>query len=118
VPQVAGEYTARAEAVRSGKSVGEDAVSFQAISEQRELEDPQADLSLLRRLSAATADAGGKYYFYANAYRLVDELAARGKPLTLATSQWRDVWDRPALFVIFVLAVGVEWAVRKRKRLV
>ena len=118
VPQVAGEYAVRAEAVRTGNPVGEDAATFQAISEQRELEDPQADLSLLRRLSAATADAGGKYYFYTNAYRLVHKLAARGQPLTLATSQWRDVWDRPALFAIFVLAVAAEWVMRKRKRLV
>jgi len=118
VPQVAGEYAVRAQALRTGKVVGEDGVTFQAIGEQRELQDPQADLSLLRRLSAATADVGGKYYFYTNAYRLVDRLADRGQPLTLATSQWRDVWDRPGLFVIFVLAVAAEWVVRKRERLV
>jgi hypothetical protein len=118
VPQAPGEYEVRAEASRTGRSVGNDAAFFQAVSAQRELEEPQADLSLLRRLSAATEEAGGRYYFYTNAYRLVDELRARGKPLRLATSQWRDVWDRATLFVLFVVAMGAEWGVRRWKRLV
>lgn len=118
VPKAGGEYTVRCKATRGGEPVGEDVALFHAMSVDRELEDPRADLSLLRRLSAATTEAGGQYYPYGSADLLVAELAAKGRPLRLATSQWRDVWDRPHLFVVFLVALAAEWVIRKRNGLV
>ena len=117
-PAGAGDYVVRAEAFRGGKSVGTDVAWFQATGLNLELEDPTANLSLLRRLSAATAESGGRYVFYANLYRLLDELAGRGDPLRLATSQWREVWDTWLLFALFTLAASAEWGLRKWKGLV
>jgi len=117
-PGQAGEYVVRGEALRAGKAVGRDAAFFQAFSADRELEDPTANLSLLRRLSAATAEAGGEYHFYSDLDLLLDELADTAHPLMLTTRRWRDIWDNASLFAVFLVALAAEWAVRKWRGLV
>jgi len=112
-----GDYAVRARASRAGEPVGEDVAFFQASSADRELEDPAADLGLLRSLSAATAEAGGRYYPYANAHDLLRELADGAQPLKLTTRRWRDVWDGAPLFAVFLLALAAEWGLRRRKGL-
>ena len=112
-PPEAGEYMVRAEAERGGKVVGTDAAFFQAFSADRELEDPVADLSLLRRLSDATSGAGGKYYQHTQIRGLLEDLKEKGKPLRLAVSKWRDIWDTPMLFCAFLIAIAAEWGLRR-----
>jgi len=116
-PTLAGEYAVRAEATRGGRHVGADAAFFHASSADRELDDPVANLSLLRRLAAATAQAGGTYRLYTDLSHLLQELEGRGEPLRLTVRRWREVWDGPALFVLFALALVAEWTLRRAKGL-
>lgn len=116
-PRKAGEYKLRARALRGQDVLDTDMASFQAVSTDRELQDPVADLSLLRRLSAETSDAGGKYYPRGRFARLLRELAERGDLVRLSTKQWREVWDRPWLFALLLCTLTAEWALRKWKGL-
>jgi len=117
-PPGSGEYTVRAEGSRAGEPIGEDIEHFLASTEDRELEDPVANLKLLRRLSATTAQWGGSYYLHSNVHRLFDALLERGKPPRLAARKWKELWDTPWLLLLFLLCIGTEWGVRKWKGLV
>jgi len=113
-----GDYLVEAAATREGELIGRDGAGFQILDTDIELQQPLANLKLLRRISAATRDSGGRYYFYSNAYRLLEELEERGKPLQLTTEQYRDVWDTPLVVILFVAFVGAEWGLRKWKGLI
>jgi len=117
-PPFSGEYTVIAEAERDGRFLGQDKSHFQAHSVDVELEDPVADLKLLRRISAVTEESGGKYYGYLQAGELFEELERRGAPLKLTTRRRRDIWDSWPLFALFAACLVTEWALRKRKGLV
>ncbi len=116
-PAEPGDYAVAVEVVRAGQPLGRDVVHFSASSADPELEDPIADLSLLRRMSAATQEAGGRYFHYTQVDDLFDDLQERGRPLQLTTRERRDVWDSWLLFVVFAGCMAAEWAVRKWKGL-
>ncbi len=118
VPALAGDYTVTAEARRGEESLGWEKTYFHAGTTDLELEDPIADLSLLRRLSAVTEPSGGRYYSCAQAGDLFEQLKQRAKPLTLTTRRREDVWDRWPLFALFAACLVAEWALRKWKGLV
>jgi len=117
-PAKPGDYLVKAEARRAGQPLGRDAAHFHASRLDVELQEPVADLKLLRRMSAATRDAGGRYYPCSQLGDLLDELNRRGEPLVLTTRSRRDVWDWWALFALFAACLSAEWALRKWKGLV
>lgn len=117
-PALRGDYAVAAEARRGEELMGRDRRHFHASSQDLELEDPIADLKLLRRISAVTQQAGGRYYYYTQAGELFEELKSKGKPLRLTTRRRRDIWDAWPLFAIFAACVVSEWALRKWKGLV
>jgi len=118
VPSLPGDYIVTAEARRAGVLLGRDARHFQVSAVDRELEEPVANFKLLRRLSAATADSGGRFYRCGNARRLFEHLLKAGEPLKLATRKWQDLWDSPLLFVLFLMAIATEWGIRRWKGLI
>jgi len=118
VPAVAGDYTVTAEARRGEESLGWETAHFHAGTTDLELEDPIADLSLLRRISAVTEPCGGRYYHYTQAGDLFEQLKQRAKPLTLTTRRREDIWDRWLLFSVFAACIVAEWALRKWRGLV
>jgi uncharacterized membrane protein len=118
VPAVSGDYTVTAEARRGEELLGWEKTYFHAGTVDLELEDPIADLSLLRRISAVTEPSGGRYYYYTQAGDLFQQLRQRAKPLTLTTRRREDVWDRWPLFSVFAACIVAEWALRKWKGLV
>ncbi len=117
-PSLSGEYTVSAEATRDDQFLGRDSCHFHAHSLDLELEDPIADLKLLRRISAVTKEAGGRYYHYLQADELFHNLEERGEPLKLTTRKRRDIWDSWPLFALFAACVVAEWTLRKWKGLV
>jgi uncharacterized membrane protein len=117
-PAVSGDYAVSAEARRGDESLGWDKSYFHATATDVELEEPIADLSLLRRMSAVTEQAGGRYFHYTQAAGLFEELKRRGKPLTLTTRRRDDAWDRWPLFAALGGCLVAEWALRKWKGLV
>ncbi|MBS3762270.1 MAG: VWA domain-containing protein [Planctomycetes bacterium] len=118
VPEKSGPYLVSAKATRSGKIVGEDTASFQASRADRELSNPVANLSLLRRLSAATSEAGGKYYPHTRLRQMLEDLQETGDPVRLKTNRWNEIWDSPFFFLAFLILIGSEWALRKWQGLV
>jgi len=117
-PENAGDYRVTASATRNGESLGTDASHFHAGQTDLELEDPIANLKLLRRMSAATQEAGGLYYYLPRAGDLFGRLKERANPLQLTTVRRRDIWDTWVLFTLFTVCMGLEWGLRKRKGLV
>jgi hypothetical protein len=114
---VAGDYNAKVEVRRDGTALGADQALFHASSETPELEDPVANLKLLRRLSAVTRDSGGRYFSYLRADELFSSLQHAGEPLKLTTRRRRDIWDTWPFFAVFVALIATEWGLRKWKGL-
>jgi len=117
-PRLAGDYAVVARAGRGDEDFGEDSSHFSATDVDRELEDPVANHQLLRRLTAATAHVGGRYYDYAQADELFRTLRDRAKPVMLTRSRRRDVWDLWPLFALLCACLMTEWSLRKWKGLV
>jgi uncharacterized membrane protein len=117
-PNVQGDYSVHAEALRDGAVIGTDTARFHATSTNPELEDPIADMKLLRRIAAVTQDCGGRYYHYLQAGDLFSALEQRGGPLKLITRQRRDLWDAWYSFSLLAALMVTEWALRKWKGLV
>ncbi|MFW6188948.1 MAG: VWA domain-containing protein [Planctomycetota bacterium] len=116
-PPEAGDYSVSATARRADRQIGADRARFHASSTNPELEEPVADMRLLRRISAVTRDAGGRYYHYLQAEGLFDELKERGGPLKLTTRRRNDVWDDWYAFALLAALTAAEWGLRKRKGL-
>jgi len=117
-PDVQGDYAVHAEALRQDVLLGSDTARFHASSTNPELEDPIANMKLLRRISAVTQDSGGRYYHYLQADDLFNTLKQRGGPLKLTTRQRRDIWDDWYGFSLLAALMVTEWALRKWKGLV
>ncbi len=117
-PAASGDYTVTAEATRGEEMLGRDRAHFYAGMMDMELEDPIADLSLLRRIAAATAEAGGRYYDYRDLGDLFARLKQRGEPLKLTTRRREDVWDAWPMFAVFAALLGTEWVLRKWQGLI
>jgi uncharacterized membrane protein len=112
-PLIAGDYTVSAQASpKDGKALQETG-HFHASDQDVELEDPAADLRLLRRMAAATQEAGGRYCHPDRFGELLDELLAKGEPLALTTRRREDAWDDWPLFALFAACLVTEWATRK-----
>jgi hypothetical protein len=116
-PARPGDYAVEADATRNGERLGEDRAHFHVSSPNIEVENPLPDLKLLRRISAATAEAGGQYCYYTQADDLFKALRKRGAPLKLTTRRRADVWDSWPLFALFGVCLAAEWTVRKWKGL-
>ena len=117
-PAVQGDYAVHAEAVRDKELIGSDVARFHATSTNPELEDPIADMKLLRRIAAVTQGCGGRYYHYLQAGDLFNALQQRGGPLKLITRQRSDLWDAWYSFALLAALMVAEWALRKWKGLV
>jgi uncharacterized membrane protein len=117
-PAVSGDYLVTADARRGGESMGTDRSYFHASRSELELEEPMADLSLLRRMASVTSDSGGGYCYYTQASRLFEQLRKKGNPLKLTTQRRRDVWDGWPVFALYAACLATEWGLRKWKGLV
>ena len=63
---------------------------------------------LLRRIAEET---GGRYYPLAEAERLAEDVIYTESGITVREA--RDLWDMPAVFLLFVGLLGSEWALRR-----
>jgi hypothetical protein len=73
-----------------------------------DVEQPELRAPLLRRLAAET---GGHYYPLAEAGRLPDDVIYTESGVTVRDA--RDLWDMPAVFLMLITLLGVEWAYRR-----
>jgi hypothetical protein len=117
-PQMGGDYKVTGEVIGEDGEPETDTSHFHANATDRELEDPIADLQLLRRMAAAASGSGGRYYPAGEFGDLLDDLRQEGEPLRLTTRQRRDIWDAWPLFAVFSLCMAAEWVIRRSKGLI
>jgi Putative glutamine amidotransferase/von Willebrand factor type A domain len=105
-----GEYEVVVKGTRANKEIGSDRARFMVYQDNRELENPAADLNLLKQISEIT---GG------TALRS-EELGQHLKTLSPEASDYvfqseHRLWDNWPFFLIFAALLTAEWALRKAK---
>ncbi|MFW6336443.1 MAG: hypothetical protein ACOC3G_04885, partial [Phycisphaeraceae bacterium] len=83
---------------------------------QRELEDPQTDEALLRRIARLTGGGYAEVSDDAAATQWIETL--RDEPITTRRVQTSRMWNSPWVLVAFVALVTLEWILRRKNRLV
>jgi uncharacterized membrane protein len=105
-----GEYRVTVKATRNGATVGTDTARFLAFTDDRELENPAADLALLRQIAEAT---GGKHLAPEQLgpyLRSLDPSVVTDS----VTQREHRIWDNWPFFLIFTALLSFEWWLRKR----
>jgi hypothetical protein len=113
-----GDYAIRGRAARGQDEIGEDRLMVTVQPFDRELDDPVADHSLLRRIAEATRRAGGRFVPWQRLRLLLAGLSEKGRRVVVPRTEINDVWDRPWLFAALVLFAVAEWALRRLKGLI
>jgi hypothetical protein len=107
---VPGNYTATVIARRGGKEIGRDSARFLVYQDDRELENPSADLKLAREIAELT---GGEMV-------PPEKLAAHLKGIDSSayteyvTDSQYEVWDNWPFLLVFAFILTLEWWLRKR----
>ena len=86
----------------------------------QELADSSQDAERLRSVSRASksADTNPRYVFLGAATDLIPEFADRKSFETREDTRTRPVWDTWWSLVVVLSALGAEWLLRKRARLI
>jgi hypothetical protein len=106
----AGEYKATLVARTRGKEIGRDSARFLVYDDDRETENPAADLALLRQIAEAT---GGESLAPEQLPKHLRSL--EGKMVTEYVSQTEHrIWDNWPFLLIFTALLMLEWWLRKR----
>jgi hypothetical protein len=112
LPQEKGTYEIAVEAARDGASLG----TGKSYVESGELDDEyfQAEMRepLLERIAQET---GGEFYTPETVSRLPEDMSYTEGGTTV--KERRDLWDMPAVFLLFLGLLSVEWGYRKLRGL-
>jgi uncharacterized membrane protein len=109
-----GVYKVDVHAVRDKekKELGTATLNVRASAGDAEFFDAAMRAPLLRRVAEET---GGRFFTPANVASLPEAISYSGRGVTLVEE--RELWDMPALFVLLVGLVSVEWGYRRVKGL-
>lgn len=108
-PLPPGRYAYRVDVLQRGAPAVRQPGVFQVGANGPEWWDVAARPDLLRRAASAT---GGRVVDVADASSLADRIAV---PTVQATKTYEArIWNHPLLFVVFVVALGAEWWLRRR----
>lgn len=105
-----GEYLVEVKGSRAGKEVGAASARFMVYQDDREMENPAADPSLLRQISEITGGAALRSEELAKHLRTLGPEASE-----YVTQTDHRLWDNWPFFLIFVGLLTAEWALRKAK---
>jgi hypothetical protein len=106
----AGEYKATLVARSRGKEIGRDSARFLVYDDDRETENPAADLALLRQIAEATSGESLAPEQLPKHLRSLE-----GKMVTEYVSQTEHrIWDNWPFLLIFTTLLMLEWWLRKR----
>lgn len=109
---VAGErglYRVEVDAQSEGEQLGVATSRFAVDELNEELFGAARRDAVLKRIASET---GGRRYELDEADRLVEDLSVSRGGTTVREA--RDLWDMPVLFLLLVVLLGGEWAVRRR----
>jgi hypothetical protein len=112
VPEESGIYNIRVVAERAEKELGASTMQVRVSAGDAEYFDAAMRAPLLKRIAEET---GGRFFTPANAAGLPEAISYSGRGVTVVEE--RELWDMPALFLVIVGLVGVEWGYRRVKGL-
>ena len=105
-----------ADASGGSKDVANQAAEFFVHGSSLELSDPSSDPAALRNISTMT---GGVYSDIDDTNSLDNLVRAMPSDQRVAYETKKAVvWNHPALFILFLACVTIEWVVRRRNQLV
>jgi uncharacterized membrane protein len=108
VPEEKGLYQIRVEARRSGETLGTGVAYVEATELASEYFGAEMRAGLLKRIAEET---GGRFYTPATVATLPEDLSYTEGGTTVLEE--RDLWDMPAIFLLLLALVAVEWSYRK-----
>jgi len=103
-----GMYSARVDALREGKSIGQGQTHVRAAPGDAEYFDATMHAARLKRIAEET---GGHFYTPETMGPLVEDLKYTGRGVT--TVEERDLWHMPIVLLLLVGLTCVEWAYRR-----
>ena len=106
-----GEYLVTVQGTRAGKEIGADKARFMVYQDDRELENPAADLDLLKQIAMIT---GGEALKSEDLSRHFKTLNPEGAEYITHQIEHR-IWDNWPFLLIFAALLTAEWALRKAK---
>jgi len=116
LPELVGDYEVNVKFTdKEGRELGADSGKFLVYLPETELETPSADPGLLRKIAEVT---GGTFCTAEGADELLARLASLDSATRVKRVRLKPIWDRSAVLWIFVAALAVEWALRKRRGMV
>ena len=107
---VPGNYTASVTFRRGGKDIGHDSARFLVYQDDRELENPSADLKLAREIAELTGGELVTPETLATHLKGID----RSAYTEYVTDSQYEVWDNWPFMLIFATILTLEWWLRKR----
>jgi len=113
VPSEEGEYEVQVSAARDGRVLGSDATYLRTAPSDDEFFSAGRRTRTLDRIAEET---GGRFYTPETVASLPEDISVTGAGVTLVEE--KDLWDMPALFILVVLLMGVEWGYRRTRGLV
>jgi uncharacterized membrane protein len=105
----AGSYIVEVVAKRGTEEIGRDTFTFRREDGIAENFHVEQNRELLEKLSAET---GGSYYKPSDAQKLGKDINYSQAGITVRET--RDLWDMPALFLLFLGIRAAEWLLRRR----
>ena len=105
-----GNYAVTVVAKRDGQEIGRDTARFLVYQDDRELENPSADLDLAREIARVTDGEAVTPERLGNYLKGLD----RSGYTEYVTSQEHRVWDNWPFLLIFAALLTLEWWLRKR----
>jgi hypothetical protein len=107
---VPGNYTATVVARRAGKEIGHDSTRFLVYQDDRELENPSADLKLAKEIAELT---GGELVTPEKLNAHLKKIDSSAYTEYVSDSEY-EVWDNWPFLLIFAAILTLEWWLRKR----
>jgi hypothetical protein len=107
-PHKEGLYEVRVEATKEDGLLGDDVAYFRVVPSDSEYYDSTMRVPLLARVAEET---GGRFYTADNIDSLVDDIQTVGGGVTVVEEH--DLWDMPALLLLFLVMLLGEWGYRR-----
>ena len=104
-----GTYRIRATASTANQTLGEDRIDIHVHPQLAELEAPQLNEALLKKL---TSESSGAYFAMADADALPQNVAKVQNSVFVDAE--RELWSHPLILMMVVGLLGTEWFLRKR----
>jgi hypothetical protein len=98
----------RVEATKEDGLLGDDVAYFRVVPSDSEYYDSTMRVPLLARVAEET---GGRFYTADNIDSLVDDIQTVGGGVTVVEEH--DLWDMPALLLLFLVMLLGEWGYRR-----